>query len=332
MAEDYVLRMANEKAATVIEAGTEFVFNILARDMYGNIIEGPEKFSIKLISYDKRTIVNGFVTQVPANPSLYVGRFTAQRATFYNVHVTQGHDHILGSPISVLVTPSYSSSKTSSVIQIGNNEEDAMEMMCGETNSLKMVVRDRFRNRKGEGEQLKCTMIWPSATSSESHEENVMLNTWKQERTFARMEVKAGNYILNLLLDGEHIVGSPLYGNIEANEAEASMCEMITMNNEESNEQMDVFVNTDQQLKMYVNTTTSWTLLEKDRDGNRRETCSLSFNCSVNVLEWEIDPFKKREQDIANDKLRFQRNLESIQDRQNKKKARKRERYKRLKI
>ena len=27
------------------------------------------------------------------------------------------------------------------------------------------------------------------------------------------------------------------------------MCEMITMNNEESNEQMDVFVNTDQQLK-----------------------------------------------------------------------------------
>ena len=73
---------------------------------------------------------------------------------------------------------------------------------------------------------------------------------------------------------------------------------------------MDVFVNTDQQLKMYVNTTTSWTLLEKDRDGNRRETCSLSFNCSVNVLEWEIDPFKKREQDIANDKLRFQRNLE----------------------
>ncbi len=326
MAEDYVLRMANEKAATVIEAGTEFVFNILARDMYGNITEGPEKFSIKLISYDKRTIVNGFVTQVPANPSLYVGRFTAQRATFYNVHVTQGHDHILGSPISVLVTPSYSSSKTSSVIQIGNNEEDAMEMMCGETNSLKMVVRDRFRNRKGEGEQLKCTMIWPSATSSESHEEKChveYVETGAYVCTYGSK--KAGNYILNLLLDGEHIVGSPLYGNIEANEAEASMCEMITMNNEESNEQMDVFVNTDQQLKMYVNTTTSWTLLEKDRDGNRRETCSLSFNCSVNVLEWEIDPFKKREQDIANDKLRFQRNLESIQDRQNKKKARKRE-------
>ena len=97
MAENYILRMANEKAATVVEAGTEFSFNILARDMYGNITEDPGSFDIKLVSFDKRTIVNGFVSCVDANPSLYVGRFTAQRATFYNVHVTQGHDHILES-------------------------------------------------------------------------------------------------------------------------------------------------------------------------------------------------------------------------------------------
>lgn len=263
MAENYVLRMANEKAATVVEAGTEFSFNILARDMYGNITEDPGSFDIKLVSFDKRTIVNGFVSRVDATPSLYVGRFTAQRATFYNVHVTQGHDHILGSPTSVLITPSYSSSKTSSIVTL-QTEGEKIEMQCGETKSLKMVIRDRFRNRKGEGEHLKCTMVWPAVTSSESYIEQCNVKyTETGEYVCTYGSKKAGNYILNLLLDDEHIVGSPLYGKIKPSEAEVSMCDIITLNDELDAEQVDVFENIIQHLKMYVGTRTSWTLLEK---------------------------------------------------------------------
>ena len=53
--------------------------------------------------------------------------------------------------------------------------------------------------------------------------------------------------------------------------------------------------------------------LEKDINGNRRENCSLSFKCTLNVLEWEVDPFKKREEDIADDRLRFQQNINTLE-------------------
>ena len=217
------------------------------------------------------------------------------------------------SPTNILITSSYSSSKTSSIVtQLKEGEKT--EMVCGETKSLKAIVRDRFQNRKGEGEQLKCTMVWPSATSSESHDEQCRveyIETGEYICTYGSK--KAGNYILNLLLDGEHIVGSPLYGKIKPNEAEISMCDIITLNNEIDAEQMDIFVNKREALKMHIGTKTSWTLLEKDINGNRRENCSLSFKCTLNVLEWEVDPFKKREEDIADDRLRFQQNINNLE-------------------
>ena len=169
LVDDYILRMSHEKAATVVEAGTEYTFNIQARDKYGNLVTSPESFQIKLVSYDRRTIVNGHVVDVQANPSMYVGKFTLQRATFYNLHIMHGHDHILGSPGNILVSPSYSDSKTSSIL--GSRPTPTNQTKCGETRSIKIVIRDRFLNRKGEGEQIKCSMVWPSDNSIDAHEE-----------------------------------------------------------------------------------------------------------------------------------------------------------------
>ena len=42
---------------------------------------------------------------------------------------------------------------------------------------------------------------------------------------------KAGKYILRILLGDEHIIGSPVYGEIRADPADISMCEMMTTNN-----------------------------------------------------------------------------------------------------
>ena len=40
---------------------------------------------------------------------------------------------------------------------------------------------------------------------------------------------KAGKYILRILLGDEHIIGSPVYGEIRADPADISMCEMMTI-------------------------------------------------------------------------------------------------------
>ena len=130
--DDYILRMSHDKAATIVEAGTEYAFNIQARDKYGNLVASPETFQVKLVSHDRRTIVNGHVVGVQANPSMYVGKFTPQRATFYNIHIMYGHDHILGSPSNILVCPSHSDSKTSSIIR--SDLYPISQTKCGKRN------------------------------------------------------------------------------------------------------------------------------------------------------------------------------------------------------
>ena len=49
LVDDYILRMSHDKATTIVEAGTEYAFNIQARDKYGNLVTSPETFQIKLV-------------------------------------------------------------------------------------------------------------------------------------------------------------------------------------------------------------------------------------------------------------------------------------------
>ena len=46
LVDDYILRMSHDKATTIVEAGTEYAFNIQARDKYGNLVTSPETFQI----------------------------------------------------------------------------------------------------------------------------------------------------------------------------------------------------------------------------------------------------------------------------------------------
>ena len=179
-----------------------------------------------------------------------------------------GHDHILGSPSNILVSPSHSDSKTSSIIR--SDLYPISQTKCGETKSIKIIIRDRFLNRKGEGEQIKCSMIWPSDNPLDAHEEKCDV---KYSDTGAYIctygSKKAGKYILRILLGDEHIIGSPVYGEIIADPAEISMCEMMTMNDVNGPERKDILVDKRDQLKLFMGTKSAWTILEKDRHGNR---------------------------------------------------------------
>ena len=69
----------------------------------------------------------------------------------------------------------------------------------------------------------------------------------------------------------------------------------------------------------------AWTILEKDRHGNRRESCSLTLKCKLKVKEWDQDPYELRKEAIAQDRRRYQDMVEDFKDQQNKKKQRKKE-------
>ena len=94
-------------------------------------------------------------------------------------------------------------------------------------------------------------------------------------------------------------------------------------NNVNGPEKKDIFVGQNNQLKLFMGTKSAWTILEKDRHGNRRESCSLTLKCKLKVKEWDQDPYELRKEAIAQDRRRYQDMVEDLKDQQNKKKQRK---------
>ena len=290
-ADDFVLTMSSTKTVATVEAGTESTLKVVPRDKYGNLTEPSDApFQVKLVSVDKLTVVHGHFV----NDKMWcMGGFIAQRATMYLAHVTYGHDHVLGSPVHVVVRPSASDANSSEMIGIGtgcSGDGPLTALQNGERRAFQVVTRDKFKNRTGPDvtgqSELSVDMVWPSAHAPESHEEScpVEYDSVLGEYKCEYGSKKSGDFILNVRLNGEHVNGSPVFGSVLCTTGDAASSELV-------------FHQPD--LQSPIGTTLSWTLLEKDKEGNRRNKSSLNFTAVLKMVEWKEDPFVLREKALA---------------------------------
>ena len=319
LADDFVMKLSTSTAvATVLQAGEECKFSVCTRDQFGNATHPEGNLLVKLVSSDKLTVIRGHVTKSSDDSNYeYNVMFVAQRATLYEAHITFGHDHILGSPLDVVVYPHFCDYKSTEIVgtSVVHDSGPLMTLKNDASGTFNVIVRDKFKNRTtlDKGLQLTAIMTWPSVLTPDSHEEHCEVLYLKDGEYKCKYgSERSGEFVLNVLLGEHEIVNSPLFGKIIPERGNPTASEILRYNEKDD--------------KNTVGTKLSWTILEKDSKGNRRANSSLELIASLKMVHWENDPFALREKLLISHKEKWERNKGNQEARKAEKEMRRRKR------